>query len=168
MCDYYVDIDHGAVKELERELQTRYKTATKETSWIFARIMRVSSRQSGDEKITDSEAERGGCELQTRSGVPRLVDATATFARESGVPGREHLGLLVCLNHETTLKLKQEDLQDIRDDRQLFHHLRKRLSVRQYWVTWRNLKSITLAKVGSEHIQGFTCVNYFSVHGRLQ
>ena len=81
MFDKYVDIDHGAVRELERELQARYKTPTKETPRIFAQILRTSSRQGGDGKMTDSEAERGECELQTRSGVPRPVHTTAAFGR---------------------------------------------------------------------------------------
>lgn len=151
MCDYYVDIDHGAVRELERELQTRYKTTTKETSWIFAHILRVSSRRGKDGKMTDSEAEQGGCELQTPSGVSRPVDATAAFERGFEGPEGEPLRLLVCVNDQSKLKLTQEYLHDINDDRQLFHHLRKRLLAYQHRVTLKDIKSFTLAKVGFQY-----------------
>lgn len=148
MFDKYVDIDHGAVRELERELQARYKTPTKKTPRIFAQILRTSSRQGGDGRMTDSEAERGECELQTRSGVSRPVDTTAAFGR--GFEGREGepLRLLVCVNAQGKLKLMQEDLQHINDDRQLFQHLRKRLLANQHRITLNDIKSITFAKVG--------------------
>lgn len=148
MFDKYVDIDHGAVRELERELQARYKTPTKKTPRIFAQILRTSSRQGGDGKMTDLEAERGECELQTRSGIPRPVHTTAAFER--GFEGREGepLRLLVCVNAQGKLKLTQEDLQHINDDRQLFQHLRKRLLANQHRITLNDIKSITFAKVG--------------------
>jgi len=98
--------------------------------------------------MTDLEAERGGCKLQKRSGVPRPDHTTAAFEREFEGREGEHLRLLVCVNAQMKLKLTQEDLRDINDDRQLFRHLRKRLLANQHRVTLQGIKSFTLAKVG--------------------
>jgi len=135
-------------------LQARYKRSepvvtTTETIFKFAeRMLHMLHRRGGDKRMTNSEAQRGTYGLKTCSGTFSPVDATAASESEIRGPEEEPLRLLVCVNDTTKLSWTYEDLRDITDDRELIHHLRKRVYVTENRFNFKGIKTISLAKVG--------------------
>ena len=134
-------------------LQARYErslpahTATEPTFKLSECMLHMLHRRGGDKRMTDSEAQRGTHGLQTRSGTSGPVNAVAASEREIRGPEEEPLRLLVCVNDTINLTWTYEDLRDINDDRELIHHLRKRLSIFQNRFIPKGIKAISLAKV---------------------
>jgi hypothetical protein len=155
MFDDYVELDPGAAAELETALQKRYLLSEhagdggKAMSGLVQRILNLLRQQDVRQQQPHSDAELGGHELQAPScGLDPITDAKAS-ERENANPAQEALRLLLCVeDRRARTTLKQEVLQNINDDRELFTYLRNQYFMKRSWFALRSVGVLSLAQVG--------------------
>jgi hypothetical protein len=154
MFDDYVELDSGAAVNLGKALQMRYMPSKQTghsgqaTSRLVQRILKVFRQQDGGQQQPHSEAEQGAHEQQAPFGRPAPGANAAAAEREDGNLEQEALRLLLCVDDgRAKTTLKQEVLQNINDDRELFTHLRKEYFMKTSWFTLRSIGALTLAQV---------------------
>ena len=173
MFDDFVELDSGAALDLETALRKRY-TLSKQPgnggraiSKFVQRVLNVFRQEGGGQQQPPSDAEQGGHELQAPLSEPTPISDADPTGTNAETPKDEDLRLLLCVaDGRAKTTLKQEVLQNINDDRELFIYVRKQYFTKRNWFALRSVGAVSLAQVCSP--TWWKCANTDSLPVRSQ
>lgn len=149
--DDFVEIGSGAAIALEKTLEKRYKISSQSSSGRepgsgFIRfIFDVLQGRNRQDLHADTEQGPEGVDLTDNVQNPSLDSGQI---QGSGTAGSEKIRLLLCIDDGISKSmLKQEVLEKIKSDFELFDYLHKQYFTNYRWFTVRSIGMVSLAHV---------------------
>jgi hypothetical protein len=149
--DDFVEIGSGAAIALEKTLEKRYKSASQtspggDSGSGFIRFI-FDVLQGRNRQDSRADTEQGPGEVELTDNVQNLsIDSGQIQA--SGITESEKTRLLLCIDDGRSKSiLKQEVLENIKSDFELFDYLHKQYFTNYQWFTVRSIGMVSLAHV---------------------
>lgn len=149
--DDFVDIGSGAAITLEKSLERRYRKSSQSSSGEesgFGSIRFILDIPQGrNRQVSRADTEQGAAVVELTDGV-QDPSTESVQVEENDMTESEKIRLLLCIDDgRSKSMLKQEVLENIKSDFELFDFLHKQYFTNYRWFTVRSIGMVSLAHV---------------------